>query len=201
MGYFYLDPRQVSDPHTLPSIFVWKDVVLTVECSCGNNDVPATWYHEECPSCGEREVSAEAATDEQGVRRESYFYVHQIPGHMPDSDWFGPYDHLPVLLREAREGTEMAFPADLEQLSFYDLVALLAYLKGDTEESEVVDGRLAAEWDLDTSDLEQYALAAGDMLLMYLFQRCDEHALADAYYRRAADRIETLPTWLQRGGT
>lgn len=100
----YSDKSRESDPHALPDVEVWSDIISEVTCACGVYEVPYDEAHATdttyCPSCG-REAESVKDTD-----REAWFWWSCFPGCMPDSDPVGPFETEAEALADAREGME-----------------------------------------------------------------------------------------------
>lgn len=104
MSQAYSDPKRADDPHALPDVEVWCDLVSVVSCRCGDYELPTEHAHADsvtyCPSC---ERPAESVED---TKREAWWYWYCLPGCMPDSSVFGPFETEDEALAEAQEGAE-----------------------------------------------------------------------------------------------
>ena len=103
MSYRYLDEKRSEDANSLPDVEVWEDYVDELECSCGVYDIPGCVTDavgaEECycPSCAKPAISVER------TKRNGWFFQYGMPGYLPDSSPWGPYETEDEALEEARE--------------------------------------------------------------------------------------------------
>jgi hypothetical protein len=98
----YTDPNRAKDSYSLPDLEIWPDYIATVDCAhCGAFELPLSGATATdkvyCPSC-EREA-VHSGTSET----EKYWYWFCLPGCMPDSDAYGPYDSEDEALNAAQE--------------------------------------------------------------------------------------------------
>ena len=110
MSRHCFDPERESDTHALPDLELWEDGIYSVTCTkgCGTFDVPSSEVEAEssasgpaarcyCPSC-EWQVGTAEKTERRG-----WFFWFCLPGCMPDSSVFGPYDTEQEALDAARQ--------------------------------------------------------------------------------------------------
>ena len=96
MTYHYSDPSRENEPHALPNVHIWIDVVV----ECLDCDAEQPGESDSCVECG-----AEAARlDTNGVPPvERYWYAFGFPGCLHDSDPTGPFDSEVQALEAARD--------------------------------------------------------------------------------------------------
>lgn len=98
MTQHYSDPEREDETYTLPDLEVWLDTIYEITCCCGVTEVPGQPENPiTCPSC-ERQAESGKSTGRTG-----YFYWFCLPGCLPDSDAYGPFDSEEVALEQARE--------------------------------------------------------------------------------------------------
>lgn len=96
----YSDPEREDDPHALPDVEIWQDLVAEVACKCGNYEVP--WSSpSECPSCGK-------ATKPRCTKRDEWWWWFCLPGCMPKGNGWphGPFPTADAALADARDNAE-----------------------------------------------------------------------------------------------
>jgi hypothetical protein len=96
----YLNPEDASNPGKLPNIevfFVDRDEFIEAEAG--------TWMYEEMMAKME-EQGALFDPDDVASDLAGWYYWFCLPGCMPDSDAFGPYDSEEAALEAAREDHE-----------------------------------------------------------------------------------------------
>ncbi len=87
----FSNPKSVSGAFGQPDLYVWKDEIVEVDCErCGAHDVNGLSVVDapSCPSC-ERPVSWEQL---RPTGKAAWWFWYCLPGCMPDSTPFGPYD-------------------------------------------------------------------------------------------------------------
>lgn len=105
MSQQYSNPKRASDPYALPDVEVWRDRITVIKCRCGDYEV-----HEEsitvlsadedvhCPSC-DKLVSRQ---DVEFTGRQGWFWWSCLPGCLPDSSPFGPFESEQEALTDAQ---------------------------------------------------------------------------------------------------
>lgn len=101
MGWHYINPKDADKPRTIPEIEVWADLPMTVHCRrCGESEGPEGVVNAEddprCQECGKRAKVKAIDTTHR------FYYWYCVPGCLPDSDAFGPYETEKEALDAAR---------------------------------------------------------------------------------------------------
>lgn len=103
VSWHHIDPSEGD----IPDIEIWPDYPVKIECpECGifigAEDVVNAIAPPVCPSC-ERKAQVLSITYDY-----KYFYWYCIPGCLPSSDCFGPYDSEGEALSAAREFADVS---------------------------------------------------------------------------------------------
>ena len=96
MSQHYTDPKREDETYALPDVEVWEDSIIEVTCRCGVYQIQGDEDYN-CPSCGSGEVAI------KDTKRTGWFFWFCLPGCMPDSDPYGPFDSEDAALEQARE--------------------------------------------------------------------------------------------------
>lgn len=112
MTYQYTNPKRESETYGLPDVEIWEDTIFDITCSCGVYGVHegyATATDETyCPSC-ER-----VADKVENTTRTGWFYWFCLPGCLPDSTAFGPFETEDAAMEDARENAGVYDEGDEE---------------------------------------------------------------------------------------
>jgi hypothetical protein len=101
----YSDPSREDEPTALPDIEVWRAEVYRYTCNhCGDFDLSEGDATSDpdgatCPSCG-RQGPGEGTLVRTGKR--AWFWWTCLPGCMPDSGTFGPFETKAEALADAQ---------------------------------------------------------------------------------------------------
>ena len=94
MAQLYSDPKRASDPYSLPDIEVFQLTAYEVAESSAYEDeqhdflkrFPLATFNSR-----DRDAMIEAMVEELGITG-GWFYWYCLPGCMPDSDPYGPFE-------------------------------------------------------------------------------------------------------------
>ncbi len=94
--YIYSDPKRENDPHALPDIELWEDIIVKLDCLCGSSsEIPQQSVG--CSNCGSVTTETES-TNELG-----WFYWACFPGCLPDGDIVGPFESYKDAMADAQK--------------------------------------------------------------------------------------------------
>jgi len=101
MGWHHLNPEDEYRERAMPEIEVWADLTITASCrKCGlfqgAEGVVNADDDPRCPDCGKKAKIKEISCDYQ------WYYWYCVPGCLPSSECFGPYQSEQAAIDAAR---------------------------------------------------------------------------------------------------
>jgi hypothetical protein len=109
MPMHYKDPRKADDPRALPNIETFQAAwALCPDCQsmCVEHAAAIRGITMMCPNCKHEE-----RRDVRVLLNDiSWFYWFCLPGCLPDSESFGPFDSEEAALKDARNTDVLDFP-------------------------------------------------------------------------------------------
>ena len=104
----YSDPKRASNPYSLPDVEVFQ---LTAQ-EAASQDEDLVWEYmkrKECRFAGfnsrDRDAMLDAMIEEEGITGGWYWWTC-LPGCLPDSSAFGPFDTRAEALADAQENSD-----------------------------------------------------------------------------------------------
>jgi hypothetical protein len=105
MTQAYSDPKRESDPHSLPDLEIFE--LTAEEVAAMDEDLVHEYLRRRefrlaTMNGRDREKMLAAMIEEQGIQG-GWFWHACLPGCLPDSDPFGPFESYAAALADARE--------------------------------------------------------------------------------------------------